>query len=188
MKEFIAEAIRFAIIIEKKSYDLYRKAAMTVPDQAGRELFENLAREESQHIDALLREHPGTWRCNLLQRDEQPVLDTQLREPQSSRLFDQLRHALLDKRWNIDLYTTLARTFREPSICRVFEGALGIARKEFRLIKEEYLQADPPTSGPARSRRARRPHTRAGIHPMIPNKHSELFFSMLDSGRQSQIG
>jgi len=184
----IAEAVRFTVIHEKKSYDLYQKAAMTVPDQGSRQIFERLAREESRHIDALLREHPGTW-CSALQQPcgQQPEIDPELNEPRGNGLFDQLRHALLDKRWCIDLYATLARTFKEPSLCRIFEVAQEIARKQFRLITEEYREADLTLRNPGKNRRARRTHTRAGIQPVIPNKHSQLFFSMLDSGRQSQF-
>ena len=196
MREFIAEAVRFAVIIEKKSYDLYRKAAMTVPDQGSKQIFDRLAREQSQHIDALLREHPGPWCCTLPQGTcsplpqrtaRQPLVEVDLNEPRGGGVFDQLRLALLDKRWCIDLYATFAKTFREPSLCRVFEVALDIARKQFRMITDEYRRADLALRTPEVNRRARRTHIRAGLHPVTPNKHSELFFSMLDSGRQSQL-
>jgi len=186
MEDLIAEAVGFAVIVEKKSYDLYRKAAMTVPDQGSKQVFERLAREESQHIDSLLREHPGAWCCGLQHADRQPEIDADLAESRGSDLPDQLRAALLDKRWCIDLYATLAKSFKEPTLCKVFELALEMARKQFHLITKEYRQAERPLDTPAINRRARRIHIRAGIHPINPNKHSELFISMLDSGRQSR--
>lgn len=189
MRDFVAEAVRFAVAIEKKSYELYRHAAVTVPDQAGRQIFERLAREESRHIDALLREYPGIWQSGMKHKAaQQPRIERNLAEPAGDALFDQLHLALLDKRWSIDFYTTLARAFREPRICRIFELALAAARKEFRFITDLYLHAEIPFASPRTDRPPRRTHIRNGIHPAKPNKHSQLFFSLLDAGRQSQPG
>lgn len=189
MRDFIAEAVRFAVIIEKKSYDIYRQAALEVVDLGGKRIFEKLARDESKHIDALLWQHPGTWCSDLKQKQEpQPVVEWDLSGPSGNRLFDQLRLALLNKRWSIGFYTTLLKTFKEPRICRVFEITLEVARTEFKLITDEYLQADVSYGTPRSNRPPRRVHTRAGILPSPPNKHSELYFSLLDTGRSSRQG
>lgn len=187
MRDFIAEAVRFAVIIEKKSYDIYRQAALEVVDLAGKRIFEKLARDESMHIDSLLWQHPGTWCSDLKQKQEpQPGVEWDLSGPSGNRLFDQLRLALLNKRWSIGFYTTLLKTFKEPLICRVFEVTLAVARNEFKLITDEYLQADVSYGKPRDNRPPRRVHMREGILASPPNKHSELYFSMLDAGRSSR--
>lgn len=186
MRDLITEAVRFAVSIERKCYDFYRKAALTAASQVGRQIFERLASEEARHIGALRDEAPALW-SEVQHPLQQPGMDCPLNEPQGS-LFEQLRHALLNKQYSIDLYTTLARSFREPSICRVFETTLQTARKELRSIRQEYLQGDSITATSLITRRPRRSHLRCGLQPPPPNKHSQLFFSMLDSGRQSQNG
>jgi len=186
MRDFVNEAIRLAVALEKKCYDFYRKGAMMAPDQAGREIFERLASEEAGHIDALRAESPEPW-CDVQRLDQQPGMDGRLSEPQG-KLLDQLRLALLNRQFSIDLYATLAKSFREPSISRVFEMTLLIARKELRSIRQEYLQADAIPAAPNITRRQRRTHVRSGLIPAIPNKHSQLFFSLLDSGRHPNLG
>ncbi len=189
MRDFIAEAVRFAVIIEKKSYDIYRQAALEVVDLAGKRIFEKLARDESKHIDALLWQHPGTWCSDLRQKSEtQPGVEWDLTGPTGNRVFEQLRLALLNKRWSIGFYTMLLRAFKEPRICRVFEMTLAVARKEFKLITDEYLQADACCGHSRSNRPPRRVHVREGIPASPPNKHSQLYFSMLDAGRVSRLG
>lgn len=47
------EAIRMALGMETKSFELYREAAASAEDQATRDLFDRLAREENQHYEML---------------------------------------------------------------------------------------------------------------------------------------
>ncbi len=185
MRDFVTEAIRLAVALERKCYDFYRKGATMAPDPEGRLIFERLASEEAGHIDALQAESPAPL-CDTQRCAQQPEIEGRLREPQG-KLLDQLRLALLNRQFCIDLYTTFAKSFREPSICRVFEMTLLIARKELRSIRQEYLQADAAPGTSIVTRRQRRTHARSGLHPVTPNKHSEVFFSMLDSGRHSNF-
>jgi len=186
MREFVNEAIRLAVALERKCYDFYRKGAQMAPDQAGRQIFERLASEEARHIDALRAESTEPW-YDVQRLDQQPGMDVKLSEPQG-KLLDQLRLALLNRQFSIDLYATLAKSFKEPAISRVFEMTLLIARKELRSIRQEYLQADAIPAAPSITRRQRRTHVRSGLNPAVPNKHTQLFFSMLDSGRYSNLG
>ncbi|HBA87878.1 MAG TPA: ferritin [Geobacter sp.] len=188
MTDLIAEAVRFVVIIEKRSYDLYRKAAMTLQDPAAKDIFEKLAREESENIDVLLRRHPGTWYSEIQYGAGRVAeADAIPKEAQGGTLPDQLRLALLDKRLGVDLYLTFARTFREPSLCKVFETAHDMAKKQLQFITDQHRVADSRMQAPLQ-RRAKRNHLRTDLHRIVPNKHSELYFSMLDTGRQSQLG
>ncbi|KPK62210.1 MAG: hypothetical protein AMK73_06530 [Planctomycetes bacterium SM23_32] len=48
-----SDAVRVAMGMEKESYDLYAGQAETADDEAVRQLFERLAREENQHYEML---------------------------------------------------------------------------------------------------------------------------------------
>lgn len=184
MRELIAEAVKFTVTVENKSYASYRRWAATATDPAGRRIFERLAHEKSGHIDSLLAQHPEIRYEMLMEpAGRNYVAECRFDEATGRGLFDLLRLALLEKRSSIDLYATLSRSFKEPSISRIFEAALSLARNEFKSINALYLKADIPTALPKCTRPPRRTHFRGELHHACPNKHTELFFSMLDSGR-----
>lgn len=188
MTDLIAEAVRFVIIIEKRSYDLYKRAARGAQDPEGMEFFGRLARMESEIIDLLLRSHPGTW-YSALDSGAGQVVEPE--EPYSERPLtafpDQLRLALLGKRLDVDLYLTFAKTFREPSLCKVFETALDLARKQLQIITDQHRLAGAKMQPVVVQRRMKRNHLRNDLHRIVPNKHTQLYFSMQDTGRQSQL-
>lgn len=188
MKELLAEAMGLVVRTEKESYALYRKVAATTTDPAGRLFFERLAQDEYSHIDALLKEFPDAG-CRCTQLTAHPPRSEGGAYGASGRvIFEQLRLALLDKRSCIDLYETFLNSFRDPLLCRVFQKALEAARREFRLINAEYLKAEVPACRVIPGRPPRRTHPGGSLHYLSPNRHSQLFFSMQDTGRQSQLG
>ncbi|QXE92719.1 ferritin [Geomonas subterranea] len=185
MRELLAEAIRLTVSMERNSELLYRKGA-TAEGVAHRNFFERLAQVQSRRIDALLRQ--------LSQRDAAdahpvaPLARPVQTGENAAAPFSDLHQALLDKRSNIDLYATFCRCFKEPSLCRFFETALAVARREFKLITAEYLKGGGLSAAPAAWSPPRRSHQRGELPHRFPNRHSQLFFAMQDCGRQSRIG
>jgi len=179
------EAFRVTILTEMVSYELYRNAVVTVSG-GGRQVFERLARGQAKLIDEILEHCPaGVAGLADKPKDEQPCpLKGDFKQSPQRRLLDHLRMAMRDKQACIDRYATFVRTFREPGLCRIFELALSGARKQYGLIVQEYRQADQRVHRPGVDRRSKRTHLR-GVSRPVPNKHSQLFISLLDSGRPS---
>lgn len=176
MRELLAEAVRLVVGVERKSETLYRRGAMAAEDRH-RSFFQRLAEEQARRIEALLRQHP-----------EAEATAHEPGVPLSCLAGNHLHQAMLDKRFSIDLYATFHRCFKEPSLCRLFETTLAVARKEFRLITAEYLKGGGRSEQAAASRPPRRSHLRGELPSRAPNRHSPLFFAMQDSGRPSRIG
>ena len=186
MKELMAEAIRFTMAMEQESCARYRKAAAVVADPAGKRFFEKLARDRSRRIDMLSWEVPdgGTFPCRA-----HAAVAAEAPAPEPSGAFlDQLRAALLDKRFSIGIYAALCKGFREPALCRFFARLLDAARREFREIKAEYLRIGVAFSPRLPGRPPVMEHLRGSLHHLAPNRHSQLFFSMQDCGRQPRLG
>ncbi|WP_224982932.1 ferritin [Geomonas agri] len=184
MRELLAEAIRLAVNVERNSERLYRKGAMAATELVQRSFFERLAQEESRHIEALLQQ---LSQREAAQSDSGAISarPTAAAEPATAPI-NHLYQALLDKRFSIDLYATFCRCFKDPALCRFFDAALAVARREFKLITAEYLKgshSETPTAVPPR-----RSHVRGELPHRIPNRHTQLFFAMQDCGRQSRIG
>ncbi|HBG07123.1 MAG: hypothetical protein A2075_14395 [Geobacteraceae bacterium GWC2_58_44] len=186
MKDLIEEAFRVAILTETSSYELYRNATVMIPDGRGKQVFERLAREESKLIDEILKHCPDRLAELRQKPDDRPLprFDECLLESPERRLFNHLRVALRHKHACIDRYATFVNAFRDPALCEVFELALGMSRKQYGLIAQEYTQADLRLHRPGVNRRAKRTHFR-GVSRPAPNEHSQLFISLLDSGRRS---
>lgn len=185
MKELVIEAVQFAVSVEKSCYDFYRRAALAAQEQKARQIFEQLARQEAQHLDAM-RDGSQTLCCEPQPnyRHEGIILDF---DNSQGKFLEQLRLCLLNKYSVVNLYLALSRCFKEPSVSMIFEAALAVARQELTAIRQHYLHSEPLTSSSV-IRRPRRTHTRGGMPSLQPNKHSQLYFSMLDSGRQSHLG
>jgi hypothetical protein len=186
MDSFIEEAFRVAIQIEKNSYNLYRSAAGMIPEGSEKQLFERLATEEAKLLEQMIQSAPDALADIMQNRDDQRLscFDGNSIQSPEHRLFNHLRMALRNKHACLDLYTTFVKTFRDPAICRVFELALGVSRKLYGIIAHEYRQADLRLHKPGVTRRVKRTHIRSAGQP-IPNKHSQLFISLQDSGRPS---
>lgn len=187
MKELMAEAIGLVVTAEKTSYALYREVAATATDPAGRMFFERLAREQHGQISALLSDFAGTL-CPCAVTGQVSAGEVHSDQASGRGSFEQLRLALLDKRFCIDLYETYLNSFREPLLCRLFQKALEMARRLFRLINAEYLKAEVPVCRVTSGRPPRRTHPGNSLNQLTPNRHSQLFFSMQDSGRQTTLG
>ena len=185
MEDLIEEAFRVAILTEKNSYDLYRSAGLTMPDEGAGQVFKRLEREQRKVIDELLKYCPDISPEAVKDPNEEYVRsEAGLKESPERQLFNHLRIALLDKHRCIEHYVTCLDTFREPEVCKLFELMLSMSRKQYGRIAEEYRQADLRLRKPAVSKRAKRTHIRSGNSP-TPNEHSQLFISLLDSGRHS---
>jgi rubrerythrin len=186
MEHLLEEAFRVAMQTEMNSLELYRKAAATMQGSGGRDVLERLAREESRIIEQIrsCSPCPPSATKDGAKEDGRCWAIAEGNEQPQRRLLNQLRVALEDKHGCIERYATYASAFRDPAVCKVFETALGMSRSLLQSIAEAYRQVDPSLQRPCANRRTKRAHIKAVNHP-TPNKHSQLFISLLDSGRRS---
>jgi rubrerythrin len=147
MEQSIAEALRTAICIEKNSFDFYRRAAELVSDERTRQVFEFLAGEEAEHMEAFLGMYPGNYYGDLLRLpDQSPDLDHQV----NGELFETIGPALsaeqaleisLREEMNcLDLYSGLCRNLSDPRLREVFEQALDDTHTHCKVIDEEWMR------------------------------------------------
>jgi hypothetical protein len=185
MRDLIEEALRVAVHIERKSQELYAHAAAGMPEGRGKTVMERLAREESKMIEQLTAsapfplEIPGEPHAH----EMDPLHDDAC--PPQWTLLDLLEVALKDKSASIAQYVAFQKAFREPAVHEVFDFAVGLSRSLLQLIAEEYRQADQRLQSRAVNRRTKRTHIRSTFaKERTPNEHSQLFISLLDSGRR----
>jgi rubrerythrin len=143
----IADAVREAILTEKNSFEFYRVASETVRDQGAKQLFESLAREELEHVNAFLRLYTGDEFGDLHSLVKQPYDPNQ---PVNRVLLEgvapdmtaehALKVSLREEQACIDRYTSFIAAIDEPTTREVFAKALSETRKHYDVIKEEYMR------------------------------------------------
>lgn len=183
MKQLVEEAFRIAIGAEISSYRYYSSVAALLPDEPGKEVFKRLAAEEKKLIDEMLQYSP-VKAFTAVELKESQIDAGENTEPSADGFFEHLRVALLQKNACIDRYATYVRVFKDPALCRIFQMALRMARKQYQLIAREYRAADESSSHPGANRRTKRTHIKS-VTRQAPNQHSQLFVSLLDSCRPS---
>ncbi|MGD0585581.1 MAG: ferritin family protein [Oryzomonas sp.] len=146
MDASVKEAFHTAILIEKQSYDLYRNMAMVVNDGGTRKVFELLADEEADHLDAFIKGYPGNG-FDLLRLLDRPYdfeppdysaidLSAELNVNEKDALELSLREELSC----IDHYSAITTSLREPKLCKIFQQALDQTRKHFAIVNAEYMR------------------------------------------------
>lgn len=150
MEIFLAEAFRVAVLTEKNSLDFYRRAAAKVHDGRGKQVLEQLANQETEHVEKILSLYSGASLNSLLSLIELPndqnppvfdryfhKIDIQMTERQALEL------ALSQEQSCIDRYEVFVATFREPKVRKVFEQALHMSRKHYEVLEEKFRQLAP---------------------------------------------
>jgi rubrerythrin len=158
MEHFAKESLRLAIHTEKRSFDFYRCAARLVGDERTRRLFELLAREEAEHMQAFLALYPGGEFGDLQMLTNRPpdpndaAYRSLLSEVTATTREQQaLEISLREEQACIEHYAVLTMCLRERSLYEIFERALAHTRRHYGLITEEYDRimgmADRPNQG-----------------------------------------
>lgn len=150
MEFFIEEAFRLAVLTEKKSSDFYRRAAARVRDGRGKQVLEQLANQETGHVEEILSLYSGAGFNNLLNLTElpheqnSPVFDGYLDEI-DVRMSEKnaLGLALSQEQSCMDRYEVFVATFREPKVRKVFEQALNMSRKQYQDLEERFRRLAP---------------------------------------------
>ena len=148
MEQFMVEALRTAILTEKKSHDFYKYAAQLVSNSRVRDLFDFLAKEEVVHLQAFYEIFPENCHGDIQSLMKQPI---NLDNPIYQALMDEvdidtrerqaLEISLREERACIDNYTIMVGCFREPQMRGVFKMALNDTYKHYKIIQKEYMRA-----------------------------------------------
>jgi rubrerythrin len=186
MEHLIEEAFRVAIVTELNSYRSYKNAALMMPEGCCKDVLDKLAGEELAIIEEISLHCPFPVTKLVEQTEEQQphCFKPYPKESPERKLYKQLRTALVDKHCSIEKYMIFAASFKEPKVCQVFELTLSMSRKLFDFIVEAYRQADLRLHRPGLNRRKKRTHIKPLSRPK-PNEHTEVFISLLDSGRNT---
>jgi erythrin-vacuolar iron transport family protein len=144
MEFLIEEAYRVAVLTEKTSLDFYRKAAAKASGGSGKTVLEQLVRDETEHIKEILRLYPGAglgnlwstiaWPDNWVSSEFDDCLqetDGQMTERNAIAL------ALCRERSCMDQYEIFVATLREPEVRQVFERALQLSRRHYKVLEEK---------------------------------------------------
>ncbi|MCM0082438.1 hypothetical protein L4X63_12640 [Geomonas sp. Red32] len=186
MEHLMEEAFRFALHTELTSYRGLRNAALMHPDNYARELLRELSAQQWEIVEEIARRCPEKIASRLMPADDLqlPAPLPYPREASSRTLYRQLRAALVDKQCSAEKYTIFAASFRDPEICGIFQLALNGSQRLLVRLLDAYRQADDTLHPLMPSMRRKRTHLRS-MAPPSPNPHTELFISLLDSGRRS---
>lgn len=186
MENLVEEAFRVAIMTEINSYRTFHRAAGMVPDGSARQILQRLAGEQRKIVEEVCSRCPFPASRLLQQIDlqHQHCLHPYPQESRDRKLYKHLHAALLDKHCAIEKYTLFVTSFRDPAVCQVFQLAIDMSRKVLDFLAQSCRQLAMQEAVLTADRRKKRVHLKELTHP-APNKHSELFLSLVDSGRRS---
>jgi rubrerythrin len=148
MNPFFENALSELIISEKNNLDFFRLAAGMVRDEGTRQVFERLAGEGIGYLHVFFTIFLGSQAGNVSK-----LLARRLPNfyyPPCRALIDKddlisceqkaLELSLLEAESSINLYTTLANSFRNPGICAIFGRALRKAHRHYEIVHAEYIR------------------------------------------------
>ncbi len=143
----LKDALRTAIRIEKNSFDFYQRAASIVDDERTREVFNFLAGEEAEHMEAFLGMYPGDEFGDLIHLMDQPpdfdnpayrelinTVDAHMSEEEA------LQMSLREERACVLLYAGIVEEINDRKAREVFEHALKNTRMHCEVIDEEFYR------------------------------------------------
>jgi rubrerythrin len=144
MECLLDEAVRVAILTEKRRHEMYRKMARLAGDDHARNLFGRLAEEEASHLAAFLEVYPGN-RCKLNNALlKQVTLAGEHYQSQAEGndapglKQDALQLLIREAQACIDLYAPFVSCLKEKRLCALFQRALEYTNRHVEAMKEEY--------------------------------------------------
>jgi rubrerythrin len=147
MGDSTADAIREAILTEKNSFEFYRLASEAVANEGTKQVFEFLAGEELEHLNAFLKLYEGDEFGELHSLVKQPYdpnhpVNRALLEAVDQDMTEEhaLNVSMREEQSCIDRYTVLIAAIKESAPREVFAKALKETRKHYEVIKEEYMR------------------------------------------------
>jgi rubrerythrin len=156
-KEQLLAGLKEAILTEETGIQFYTVAAERTTDDRGREVFEQLARDEAEHKQWLRRQY-GRVVEGALWEEMKPVFHADLSGP-SPIFSDQLRARIGEAHWEmtalsvglaleeatITCYRNLAQAAEQPDVRRFFqelarweESHAAALNRQSNLLKESY--------------------------------------------------
>lgn len=144
MEHFVEEALKLAILKEKKNFDFYQCAARTVSDRKTQQMFELLASEEAFHMRTFHDLYSGDEIGDLHSLMAPPDLSDPNCQAYVETVAADIRqqHALeislREEKACMEYYAAMTSSIREPGLHAVFKQALTDTRNHYDLVKEEY--------------------------------------------------
>lgn len=137
-------AFETAIAIETRCLSYYRSTAAKINDVKTRQLFDQLAKEESVHLATFCNLYTGSM-DELVKIIGKNIFTDTCDLSLSNRLdghsidINALRIALREEQTCIDCYGVLANNIWEPRIRDAFVQTLDESSKHYELLSEQYL-------------------------------------------------
>jgi rubrerythrin len=153
----LMEGLREAMQAERHGHTFYKTAAMTTQDPRGKEVFEQLAREELEHFEFLAAHFKSMLASHTLAKDVKLVGHAQV-DPESPIFSDQLRERIKDAHFEmsaiaiavqlelnaINRYRELAAKAAWPEVKHFFEDLANWESSHYKafLHQQQALQDD----------------------------------------------
>lgn len=141
----LKEAIRLAIQTEKDVHDFYAKAASLTNNARGKKVFEQLAKEESEHASHFFEIYPGDDLGNFEEFMAQPPRTNHAMLKQLEKALDENVHerkamelALQEEEDLVKQLRKTASHIIDPAVRAVFERMAVETEHHFALIESEY--------------------------------------------------
>jgi erythrin-vacuolar iron transport family protein len=145
-KEYsLQEALKMAVKSEKDSHDFYRKAGSIAKNERAKKVFDLLASEEIDHLNAFFHHYHGGDLGTVEQYLASPpdlrnATFLALEKACNDGMDEQaaLEIALKEEKATIDQYTMFARDIIDPLVKGIFEKVIRETQKHYDLIESEY--------------------------------------------------
>jgi len=143
----VQEALRLAIGTEKDSLEFYRKARAATDDERSKRIFDLLASEEMEHMQAFLSQYQGgdaqdlanflkvpTPRRSPTHRVLQKAFCPDLGEQKA------LEVAMEKEKACVTLYSMMVKDIIDPLVRRIFEAVIRDSQGHYDVIEDEYMR------------------------------------------------
>lgn len=139
------EALKFAIQTEKNTMDLYKHAAEIIKNPRGKQVFEQLAGEEAEHVGHLFKVYSGKDYGSLADFLKSPPHVDHKTIRQLDKALSDNAHERKAMELALNLEEELAKNLRltashivDPAVHAVFERLAKETENHYALIESEY--------------------------------------------------
>ena len=152
------DALNMALDMEKKGYDLYKKASQKTLNKLGKTTLEAIARKELDHINAIeeFAKHSLNKAIEMINPLEKidyvkPIMDKLEKELNENEakdmdLEESYKAALKLEKDSYDLYKGLSEKMKEDQAKKFFQFLMGEENTHYELLNETLEYLDHPAN------------------------------------------